>query len=185
MSANTKISSFSETDSSSSLVKKNYYEVIAGLAELERSQDITFTKEELYQLTKPVPLKKAEAKSKRHIVHAYLGGNIDIKDTTEYDLSHTLLGTHVPQKQLEMLSSIDFAQLFHKTLECENALQINDMFFDGLTPSPRKSDPQDSKEATTKGVRKVVVCKRCQSRFKGPLRMKQLEKHTCNTRRRH
>ena len=117
--------------------KKNYYDIIAGLSAFESSQEVTLSSNELEELVKNTESTPETPKQviqedtekidkKRMTVHGYLGGKVDLTEATNasYDLSHTLLGGYVPKRQLESLSSIDFAHYFHKSLECENALQL-------------------------------------------------------------
>lgn len=200
-------------------IKKDYYDIIAGLSAFEKSQDVILTKEELLELTtvnndEGVKSKesgeKDTSKKTRPILHAYLGGKVDMNEvnSAKQDLSHTLLGGFVPQKQLESLSSIDFAEYFHKVLECEESLQIYDLF---IQPSQNKTLPtvmmqqpnvtvqentQDITKSTNpsmnprvyqwtnpegKTIKKIVICKRCGSRFSGQNRMKQLSQHNCKS----
>ncbi|CCD22491.1 Ldb7p NDAI_0A03340 [Naumovozyma dairenensis CBS 421] len=180
-------------------ITNSYYDVISGLAALERSHQITFSQDELLQLTENSKKVRKSKNEKRKIIdtavrptiHSYLGGTINVTDKTNYDVSHTLLGNHVPKSQLETLSSIDFAQLFHKYLSCEDVLQIHDIFFSNSFPNTFSSPPVDihnedtNKEGEKAKVRKVIICKRCNSRFTGRNRMSLLKKHTCNNRRRH
>lgn len=181
--------------------KKGYYDVIAGLSAFESSQEVTFSREDLQELVKEEEeLAKQTGKveddtrRKRTTVHGYLGGKVDINEASNasYDLSHTLLGGYVPKRQLESLSSIDFAHYFHKSLECEDALQVYDVYvgngYGRITPqlnrmaTPTSEAEANGRETITepgKMVRKVIVCRRCKSRFVGPKRKHDLEKHEC------
>lgn len=178
--------------------KRSYYDVIAGLAAFECSQEVTFNPHDLQELVKQPdesqkPFNDENSRKKRTIVHGYLGGKVDMNEASNasYDLSHTLLGGYVPKRQLESLSSIDFAHYFHKSLECENALQVYDLFvgtgygripahINGREAAPVENATIAERTSTpAKSVRKVVVCKRCRSRFAGPRRMQELEKHAC------
>lgn len=198
-----------------SIVKKrSYYDIIAGLSAFECSQDVSLNPHDLQELvtegdeSDEQPEKVEEdVKRKRNTVHGYLGGKVDLNEATNasYDLSHTLLGGYVPKRQLESLSSIDFAHYFHKSLECENALQVYDLLVGsgyGRIPVHINGKSGDSRESTTastsnnpvdsngseartesrdnKAVRKVVVCKKCKSRFSGPRRMQMFKNHVCN-----
>ncbi|CCF59884.1 hypothetical protein KAFR_0I01030 [Kazachstania africana CBS 2517] len=175
---------------------KDYYDILAGLSAFERSHEVSFTLEELKELVKP---KKDDEKkklqegskksSKRITVHGYLGGKVDLTEASNanYDLSHTLLGGYVPKKQLESLSSIDFAHYFHKSLDCEDALKIYDLFISSYNGnrinkmgSTGLANGSLSRLSTDgKPLRKVLVCKKCHSKFYGINRMKQLKKHDC------
>lgn len=192
--------------------RRDYYTIIGALSAFETSQEVTFTPEELVELTATTTdgeQEKVEGKEEEHEtdgkrvpVHAYLGGKVDLKEASNanYDLSHTLLGGYVPAKQLESLSSIDFAHYFHKLLECDDALQVFDMFLPAnsrmnlllssqskTTAGPEKSMEKKRKELDNfervlpdgKIVRKVIVCQRCKHKFRGPDRMKLLKKHAC------
>ena len=176
--------------------KKNYYDVIAGLSAFEKSNDVTLTIEELKELTEVESDKEDKAKklSKdeqhkedenkvRMNVHGYLGGRVDLSEApnTTYDLSHALLGGFVPRRQLESLSSIDFAQYFHKSLECENALEVYDLLVGNEYRHVQQQQHRNEIDNKDKVVRKVIVCKKCQARFMGPDRMKSLYKHNCNS----
>ncbi|KAG0662451.1 hypothetical protein C6P44_002241 [Monosporozyma unispora] len=207
-------------------IKKDYYDIIAGLSAFEKSQDVVLTREELVELTTVDTVednKKKEDKDekkeeegeevkeprKRHRqnLHSYLGGKVDMSEiqTAQHNLSHTLLGAYVPKKQLESLSSLDFAQYFHKALECEESLHIYDLFIQPTqnkiqnsillnnamnismanTPEISESDPAHNPKVYQwtkpdgKIVRKVVICNHCHSRFFGQNRMKQLAQHHC------
>lgn len=218
---------------SSPPAKKNYYDIIAGLSAFDKSQDVVLSRTELEELTEEKEetqtdsmgnefkdeiddnKEKGEQKSNRQrrpILHDYLGGKVDTQElqTVQHDLSHTLLGGYVPKKQLESLSSLDFAQYFHKALECEESLQIYDLFiqptqnkpiqsyFLGNTPDPGAIDAQVEETSAPLGpekdpkvyqwtkpdgkiVKKVVICNRCHSRFSGQNRMKQLVQHHCKS----
>ncbi|CCK69403.1 Ldb7p KNAG_0C02920 [Huiozyma naganishii CBS 8797] len=193
---------------------RSYYDIISALSAVEKSQDVVFTPEELVELTAPLeqgrsndPQSDTKKDGKPRInVHGYMG---DVKvnpveaSKVEYDLSHTLLGGYVPRKQLESLSSVDFAHYFHKALECENTLQIYDMFvpqksamhqvlagrLDHDTTQQNQQQQQQQQQRTTyqrvdaagRIVKKVLVCKRCSSKFQGPHRWKQLKQHVCKT----
>lgn len=220
-------------------VKKDYYDIIAGLSAFEKSQDVVLTREELVELTsvddtkrvdeektdgkeetskeeeekreevEEVEEKKAPVKRHRPSLHNFLGGKVDIQEvqTAQHNLSHTLLGAYVPKKQLESLSSLDFAQYFHKALECEESLQIYDLF---IQPTQNKiqnsillnnamnnslanihgmseSDPEHNPRVYQwtkpdgKTVKKVVICNRCGNKFSGQNRMKQLAQHRCKS----
>lgn len=187
--------------------KRNYYDIIAGLAAFECSQEVTFNPLDLQELVKqPDEAKKPSStidddpRKKRTIVHGYLGGKVDLNEASNasYDLSHTLLGGYVPKRQLESLSSIDFAHYFHKLLECENALQVYELLvgtgygripahINGRVAAPVEAAVTsaagaidgEGAAAPPRSVRKVVVCKRCRTRFTGPRRMQELEKHAC------
>lgn len=199
--------------------KKTYYDIIAGLAAFEKSQAVSLTPEELLELTTISNNTKEEKKKEDHSeteikpdnsigekkvedteaeedkpkinIHGYLGGKVDLSEATNvnYDLGHTLLGGYVPKKQLESLSSLDFAHYFHKSLECEDALQIYDLFI----PTSNKmhmllnTNGNDTSKITPdritpegKIIRKVIICKKCKSKFYGPTRLQQLKKHDCN-----
>lgn len=212
-------------------VKKDYYDIIAGLSAFEKSQDVVLTKEELVELTtvdsiekdndketnskdgntKEEAEKKAPVKRHRPNLHTFLGGKVDIQEvqTAQHDLSHTLLGAYVPKKQLESLSSLDFAQYFHKALECEESFQIYDLFIQptqnkiqnsillnnamnnslnnsmtnipGMTSSDPEHNPKVYQWTKPDGkiVKKVVICNRCGNKFSGQNRMKQLAQHHC------
>lgn len=186
--------------------KRSYYDIIAGLAAFECSQEVTFNRHDLQELVKQPTESQSvtrntedETRRKRTIVHGYLGGKVDINEASNasYDLSHTLLGGYVPKRQLESLSSIDFAHYFHKSLECEDALQVYDLFvgtgygripahINGQVAAPvEAATARDSRlESPAKSVRKVVVCKRCGARAHGPRRVQELENHVCNRRSR-
>ena len=157
--------------------------------------------------------KQSMKRRQRPNLHGYLGGKVDMEKikTAQHDLSHTLLGSYIPKRQLESLTSLDFAQYFHKALECEESLQIYDLFIQPTqvikgrsmisknssstsssnTPpgsSSENSDPMDPEhnprvyqwtKPDGKVIRKVVICNRCNSRFFGPNRMKQLAQHSC------
>lgn len=186
--------------------KKGYYDVIAGLSAFECSQEVVFSREDLVELVKAEEeLAKQNGKPeedvrrKRTTVHGYLGGKVDLNEASNasYDLSHTLLGGYVPKRQLESLSSIDFAHYFHKSLECEDALQIYEVFVgNGYNQIPAQlnsrmisntspgtpasgSDNNGKETVPSKVVRRVIVCRRCKSRFVGPRRKQELEKHEC------
>ncbi|CDH09323.1 related to Chromatin structure-remodeling complex protein RSC14 [Zygosaccharomyces bailii ISA1307] len=179
--------------------KKGYYDVIAGLAAFECSQDVSLTTQELDELVKAEDDKQTqvipnsaneETRKKKVTVHGYLGGKVDLDEASNasYDLSHTLLGGYVPKRQLESLSSIDFAHYFHKSLECESALQVYDSFMaSNFRRAPAlPTDPvQDNLHSGTPSpaVRKSLVCKKCGARFSGSHRMHRLRKHTCNNKR--
>ncbi|EDO17619.1 hypothetical protein Kpol_1061p44 [Vanderwaltozyma polyspora DSM 70294] len=176
--------------------KRNYYDVIAGLSAFEKSNDVTLSNEELRELTtindkdgddelqsneNEENLKNDEEKGKM-VVHGYLGGKVDLSEASNatYDLSHTLLGGYVPKKQLESLSSIDFAHYFHKSLECENALEVYDLLVGNEYRHVQQQQYRSDSQNKDGNVRKVVICKNCKSRFTGPNRMKSLYKHNCN-----
>lgn len=118
----------------------NYYDLISGLSAFECSHEVLLSAGELEQLVESSDeecCKNGETtddesstiEKKRLTVHGYLGGKVDLTEASNasYDLSHTLLGGYVPRRQLESLSSIDFAHYFHKSLECENALRNYDL----------------------------------------------------------
>ncbi|QLQ79801.1 hypothetical protein HG537_0C04500 [Torulaspora globosa] len=188
--------------------KKGYYDVIAGLSAFECSQEVTFSREDLLELVKAEEevakqngKPEEDVRRKRTTVHGYLGGKVDLNEASNaiYDLSHTLLGGYVPKRQLESLSSVDFAHYFHKTLECEDALQIYEVFVgngygqiaaqlnsrmintgDTSPGTPASgSDNNGTETVPAKVVRRVIVCRRCKSRFVGPRRKQELEKHEC------
>lgn len=187
--------------------KLDYYDVIRGLASLDRSHQVSFNKGELRELVKnrienmePAVTDLYRNNKNRINIHGYLGGKVDMKQITEmtYDLDHNLLGGFVPRQQLETLSSADFARYFHKKIECGNSLRTYDTFLSdvhfGLMAKPKKiemnetaenKDTAENKETkpvttpTSAHIRKVVVCKRCNSRFVGPSRMKSLRRHNC------
>lgn len=186
--------------------RKSYYEVIAGLASFERSQDVSLSHPELQELVKAdydnqqqagkLPNNSNEdARRKKVTVHGYLGGKVDLDEASNasYDLSHTLLGGYVPRRQLESLSSIDFAHYFHKSLECEDALQIYDLFvannFRRATALPptvsrlneNPHNHNDTQQASVSSIRKSLVCKKCGTKFSGSHRMHRLRKHNCNS----
>ncbi|GCE99855.1 hypothetical protein ZYGM_003041 [Zygosaccharomyces mellis] len=185
--------------------RRTYYEVIAGLASFERSQDVSLSYPELQELVNAESYnKQAEklpntanegTKRKKVTVHGYLGGKVDLDEASNasYDLSHTLLGGYVPKRQLESLSSIDFAHYFHKSLECEDALQIYDLFvannFRRATALPpavthinnnSDNEPHSSPGST---IKKSLICKKCGTKFSGSHRMHRLRKHSCNSKR--
>lgn len=153
---------------------------------------------------------------RRPNLHGYLGGKVDMEEIkiAQHDLSHTLLGSYIPKRQLESLTSLDFAQYFHKALECEESLQIYDLFIQPTQNTKSRStvpknleninttnnnnnttkesservdlsDPEHNPRVYQwtkpdgKVVRKVVLCNRCNGRFFGPNRMKQLLQHNC------
>ncbi|CAR29501.1 hypothetical protein ZYGR_0AD01830 [Zygosaccharomyces rouxii] len=188
--------------------RRTYYEVIAGLASFERSQDVSLSHPELQELVKAEFHNKQaeklpnttneETKRKKVTVHGYLGGKVDLDEASNasYDLSHTLLGGYVPRRQLESLSSIDFAHYFHKSLECEDALQIYDMFvannFRRATALPstvthvnnnNSSNHNEPHASSGSAVKKSLVCKKCGTKFSGSHRMHRLRKHDCNSKR--
>ncbi|GAV55794.1 hypothetical protein ZYGR_0AY01870 [Zygosaccharomyces rouxii] len=191
--------------------RRTYYEVIAGLASFERSQDVSLSHPELQELVKAEIHNKQteklpntaneEAKRKKVTVHGYLGGKVDLDEASNasYDLSHTLLGGYVPRRQLESLSSIDFAHYFHKSLECEDALQIYDLFvannFRRATALPstvthinnnnnnNSSTHDEAHSPPGSNIKKSLVCKKCGTKFSGSHRMHRLRKHTCNSKR--
>lgn len=176
--------------------RKSYYDVIGGLAAFECSQEVSLNPQELTELIKAEDDKQAqmipnnaneETRRKKVTVHGYLGGKVDLDEASNasYDLSHTLLGGYVPKRQLESLSSIDFAHYFHKSLECESALQVYDSFmannFRRATAVPM-DPPQDNSHNGTPSpaIRKSLLCKKCGSKFTGSHRMHRLRKHVCN-----
>lgn len=192
--------------------RRTYYEVIAGLASFEHSQDVSLSTSELQDLIKAENQKKEiesqpntvseEPKKKKVTVHGYLGGKVDLDEASNasYDLSHTLLGGYVPRKQLESLSSVDFAHYFHKSLECEDALQIYDLFvannFRRATALPATvshinsnnnnnghitSNHGESQSSPAPTIRKSLICKKCGTKFSGSHRMHRLRKHNCNS----
>ncbi|KAK5782461.1 Ldb7p PWA37_000605 [Arxiozyma heterogenica] len=245
------------------VAKKNYYDIIAGLAAFEKSQDVVLTRQELVELTKDRSEgidggrnmgakdkdemkdnnsngsdssdggetnsdketgtkedvkgqnKQDSKRLSRPNLHGYLGGKVDMEEikVAQHDLSHTLLGSYIPKRQLESLTSLDFAQYFHKALECEESLQIYDLFIQPVenikssSVAPKKIENGNSNNSNNitkdslkeidpsdlehnqrvyqwtkpdgKVVRKVVLCNRCNGRFFGPNRMKQLLQHNC------
>ncbi|CAB4255092.1 similar to Saccharomyces cerevisiae YBL006C LDB7 Component of the RSC chromatin remodeling complex [Maudiozyma barnettii] len=201
----------------STITKRDYYEVIGALSSFETSQEVVLSHEELKQLTEQkdsTEQKKTLGDKERIPVHTYLGSKVDMKEAAHasYDLSHTILGGYVPQRQLESLSSVDFAHYFNRTLDCDEALQIYDIFLPAsarqcmLLSTQNEIDVRvkakakaklerkqkaaaaaaDSANGTDervlpdgKIVRKVIVCKRCNRKFRGEDRMKQLKKHEC------
>lgn len=196
----------------SSIKKKNYYDIIAGLSAFECSQEVILSPQDLLELvtedTEPndEPESTVDDKGKkRTTVHGYLGGKVDLNEASNasYDLSHTLLGGYVPKRQLESLSSIDFAHYFHKSLECEGALQVYDLLMGNdyrrlnlhingnssredttttTTPPPNsiENESGDTRTNHNKVVRKAIICKKCGAKFVGSTRMKMLKKHSCN-----
>ncbi|SMN20968.1 similar to Saccharomyces cerevisiae YBL006C LDB7 Component of the RSC chromatin remodeling complex [Maudiozyma saulgeensis] len=199
----------------STATKRDYYEVIGALSSFETSQEVVLSNDELVELTKPkIDTQQKEASEERIPVHAYLGGKVNMKEAAHasYDLGHTLLGGYVPQRQLESLSSIDFAHYFDKTLDCDDALQIFDTFLpasarqcmllstqnelDIRAKAKAKAKLERKQKAATaaadsangtdervlpdgKIVRKVIMCRRCNRKFRGEDRMKQLKRHEC------
>lgn len=196
----------------SAIKKKNYYDIIAGLSAFEYSHEVTLSPQDLLELVTEdaEPNEEPESmfddkKKKRTTVHGYLGGKVDINEASNasYDLSHTLLGGYVPKRQLESLSSIDFAHYFHKSLECEGALQVYDLLMGNdyrrlnlhingnssregttTTATPPSNSIESEAGATRTNhhrvVRKAVICKKCGAKFVGSTRMKMLGKHICN-----
>ncbi|CCE63554.1 hypothetical protein TPHA_0F00680 [Tetrapisispora phaffii CBS 4417] len=184
--------------------KKNYYDVIAGLSAFEKSNEVTLSIQELEELTstkkddtekdnvdsitKKKILQEDEKKSKM-IVHGYLGGKVDLSHASNatYDLSHCLLGGFVPKPQLETLSSVDFANYFHRSLECENALEVYDFLVGNeyrhvqQQQLKQNQDSEGYKSKNENAVRKVIVCKKCNSKFKGQNRLRMLYNHICNS----
>lgn len=210
--------------------KLSYYDVIAALSTLECSQDVIFTPDELKQLTKQTKTQslgqRTSFKRSKSNIHGYLGGKLNVNEVSimDCDLSHTLMGGYVPQTQLETLCSTNFADLFHKQLNCSDLLQVHDIFNkDILSPSMRSSgasgstnidniggnntstelnikntnsstqlnvladgrdpvtDPKVYQWTNTEGktIRKIVVCRRCNAKFYGAQRLKQLQQHNC------
>lgn len=188
--------------------KLDYYAAISGLASLDRSHQVHFSKGELRELVKnrlenmaPTATDLYRNNKNRINIHGYLGGKVNMKEITEltYDLDHNLLGGYVPRQQLETLSSADFARYFHKKIECGTTMRTYDTFLTdshfGLMAKPRRTEPAtttsgatnidqkvEKKPITTPAsahIRKVIVCKRCNSRFAGPSRMKSLRRHIC------
>lgn len=161
--------------------EKSYYDIIAGLSAFECSHKVTLSPEELKDLTNKTRenennddeeknKSQKNASTKRPIVHSYLGNKINLKEAN-YDLSHCVMGGFLPKNQLESLSSKDFAYYFHKSLECEDALEVYDLLVGNeyrVLRTPEK-----------KNVRKALLCKNCKSKFYGSTRMQQLEKHKC------
>ncbi|CCH60207.1 hypothetical protein TBLA_0C04070 [Henningerozyma blattae CBS 6284] len=192
------------------LVKnKSYYDIISGLAAFECSHKVTLSAEELKDLTSKSKEKNQSSKddsskqkhqSKHHhkknysqpILHGYLGGKVNLKDA-QYDLSHSLLGGYVPKHQLESLSSTDFSYYFHKSLYCEDALDVYDLLVGNeyrqlrknisteTNPNNSMDDDADGAKNTNNNVRKAVICKKCTSKFVGNSRMRELENHSCTT----
>ncbi|CAI4037238.1 hypothetical protein SMKI_02G1060 [Saccharomyces mikatae IFO 1815] len=171
-----------------------YYEVIAGLSALEKSPQVVFSAAELQQLTQQSAdtnkntkgsenSKMRISRPKRVAVHGYLGGKVSLADAAqvEYEVGHSLLGSYVPRQQLEALSSVDFAHHFHRTLECKTALETHDVFLAGAgqLSLPFQSHIESPREDELKRKRKVLICKRCQSRFIGTHRRSQLREHAC------
>ncbi|EJT41661.1 LDB7-like protein [Saccharomyces kudriavzevii IFO 1802] len=171
-----------------------YYAVLAGLSALEKSPQVVFTAAELQQLTQQCSSANESArdreisegkvsKPKRVAVHGYLGGKVSLADAAqvEYEVGHSLLGSYVPRQQLEALSSVDFAHHFHRTLECKAALETHDVFLAGAgqLSLPFQSHIDSPKDNDLKRKRKVMICKRCQSRFSGPQRRSQIKEHVC------
>ncbi|KOH00838.1 Ldb7p [Saccharomyces eubayanus] len=171
-----------------------YYDVLAGLAALEKSPQVVFTAAELQQLTQRSSAdddsaKKREntsgkvSKPKRVGMHGYLGGKVSLADAAqvEYEVGHSLLGSYVPKQQLEALSSVDFAHHFHRTLECKTALETHDVFLAGAgqLSLPFQSPMDSPSDSDLKRKRKVMICKRCQLRFVGPHRRSRLREHAC------
>lgn len=194
----------------------SYYDVIGALSTLECSQDVIFTPDELEQLTahtktgsQPQP---TGFKRSKHNIHGYLGAKLnssDVSHVADCDLSHTLMGGYVPPTQLETLCGTNFADLFHRQLDCSELLQVYDIFSkDILSPNMRQGtdaaaaaeDTRQEDKSTTSGgvrdpatdpkvyqwttaegkiIRKVVICRRCNSKFYGTQRLKQLQQHHC------
>lgn len=188
--------------------------MLAGLSAFESSQEVIFNQHDLQELVKEDEEQQSkeqnkstdeESRRKRTTVHGYLGGKVDLNEASNasYDLSHTLLGGYVPKRQLESLSSVDFAHYFHKSLECEDALQVYDVFVasgygrvatqlngrvalntgentsSGTPASGLDENDKNTVTGPVKMTRKVIVCRRCKSRFVGPKRKHDLEKHEC------
>ncbi|AJP83146.1 BAH_G0001910.mRNA.1.CDS.1 [Saccharomyces cerevisiae] len=171
-----------------------YYDVLAGLSALEKSSQVVFSATELQQLTQQSHAtdkgiegsensKAKVSKPKRVAVHGYLGGKVSLADAAqvEYEVGHSLLGSYVPRQQLEALSSVDFSHHFHRTLECKAALETHDVFLAGAgqLSLPFQSHIESPRNSEAKRKRKVIICKRCQSRFIGPHRRSQLREHAC------
>ncbi|AET41080.1 Ldb7p Ecym_7234 [Eremothecium cymbalariae DBVPG len=118
---------------------RSYYNVISDLSCFESSDKVSFTEEQLLELTQQEydnrETRDDLSKSGLHFdpikripMHSYLGP-LTARDAEEaakhlgfYNLKHTLLGGYVPRNQLESLSSTDFAHYLHKILECEGPL---------------------------------------------------------------
>ncbi|AAS54402.1 AGL088Cp [Eremothecium gossypii ATCC 10895] len=116
---------------------RSYYSVISDLSCFEASDKVSFTREQLMELTQQEVdaremrdnLERSEWETRKRLpMHSYLG-QLAARDAEEaakhpgyYTLQHTLLGGYVPRHQLESLSSTDFAHYLHKVLECEGPL---------------------------------------------------------------
>lgn len=174
----------------------SYYDVLSGLAALQRSQDVSFTAEELRQFTRGIYEKKPDGREKhdeskvplRPVLHDLLGGTPDLQEAARAgcSLNHTLLGGYVPQSQLEALSGADFARYFHRVLECNNALETYNLFLAGTQAKAQVASgavvqPKAAYvNAEGKLVKKAVVCRRCKSKFYGASRLHALEQHKCS-----